>query len=135
MNLLLCSVNGSPKEYFFLIQTRVLGFFKVFEWQSTTLFPSVIILSKNFICPIWILTSSEFFCNKLFLQVYETGCQGLVVSAVMDRLISKVDNESADFGGKLIHIFQTGTPQTQALSSMNFPEKKVSKHVRPPHTG
>jgi len=49
----------------------------------------------------------------------------------MDRLISRVDDaetEAAD-AGRLVHIFQTGTPQTQALSAMNFPEDKVAKRV------
>lgn len=67
----------------------------------------------------------------IFTQVYETGCQGLVVSAVMDRLISKVDDTEAEASdaGRLVHIFQTGTPQTQALAAMNFPEDKVAKRV------
>jgi hypothetical protein len=48
----------------------------------------------------------------------------------MDRLISKVDDESAfSKKGKLVHIFQTGTPQTQAVTSMNFSEKDSEDHV------
>ncbi len=47
--------------------------------------------------------------------VYETGCQGLVVASVLERV-------GADESGKVIHVFQTGNPQTQALGAMNFPE-------------
>ena len=71
-----------------------------------------------------------FSKGPILFQVYETGCQGLVVSAVMDRLISRVDDDAeASNAGKLVHIFQTGTPQTQALAAMNFPEEKVNKRV------
>ena len=49
--------------------------------------------------------------------VYETGCQGLVVAGAMERI--------GDSGGRLVHVFQTGNPQTQCLNAMNFP-KEVS---------
>ena len=43
--------------------------------------------------------------------VYETGCMGLVVAAALERLGGK---------GKVIHIYETGNPCTQAMNSMNF---------------
>jgi hypothetical protein len=67
------------------------------------------------------------FLILTFIQVYETGCQGLVVSAVMDRLVGR-GKSGPD--GKLVHIFQTGTPQTQALAAMNFSEEVIAEHVR-----
>lgn len=49
------------------------------------------------------------------VMVYETGCQGLIVAAALERIGEN---------GKLIHIFQTGNPQTQSLNAMNF-EKPI----------
>ena len=50
--------------------------------------------------------------------VYEAGCQGLVVAAALER---------AGRGGRVVHLFQTGSPQTQHLSAMNFdPEVMAS---------
>jgi tRNA (adenine-N(1)-)-methyltransferase non-catalytic subunit len=46
-------------------------------------------------------------------MVVETGCQGLVVAACLERLGSHP-------GGKIVHIYQTGEPQTQSLGAMNF---------------
>ena len=45
--------------------------------------------------------------------VYETGCQGLVVAGALERV-------GGGDGGKVIHVYQTGNPQTQSLSAMNF---------------
>ena len=45
--------------------------------------------------------------------VYETGCQGLVVAGALERV-------GGDGGGKVIHVYQTGNPQTQSLGAMNF---------------
>ena len=45
--------------------------------------------------------------------MYETGCQGLLVAAALERV------GSAE-GGKVIHVYQTGNPQTQSLNAMNF---------------
>ena len=42
--------------------------------------------------------------------VYETGCQGLVVAGALERV----------GGGKVVHVYQTGNPQTQSLGAMNF---------------
>ena len=50
--------------------------------------------------------------------VYETGCQGIIVASVLERLGGNA--------GKLVHIYQTGSPQTQSLSSMNFGDDKTS---------
>ena len=44
--------------------------------------------------------------------VYETGAQGLVVAAVLERV---------GLSGSVTHIYQTGQPQTNCLSAMNFP--------------
>jgi len=44
----------------------------------------------------------------------------------MDRLVGRGDSGPE---GKLVHIFQTGTPQTQALASMNFSEEVIAQHV------
>jgi len=43
--------------------------------------------------------------------VYETGAQGLVVAAVLER---------TGASGKVAHIYQTGQPQTNCLSAMDF---------------
>ena len=43
--------------------------------------------------------------------VYETGAQGVVVSAVLER-VGRV--------GGVVHVYQTGQPQTQCLGAMNF---------------
>ena len=48
--------------------------------------------------------------------VYETGCQGIIVASVLERL-GEI--------GKLIHIYQTGTPQTQSSLAMNFGDSKT----------
>ncbi len=45
--------------------------------------------------------------------VYETGCQGLVVAGAVERV-------GAQEGGKVVHVYQTGNPQTQSLDAMNF---------------
>ena len=45
--------------------------------------------------------------------VYETGCQGLVVAGALERV-------GGGGGGKVIHVYQTGNPQTQSLGAMNF---------------
>ena len=45
--------------------------------------------------------------------VYETGCQGLVVAGALERV-------GGSGGGKVIHVYQTGNPQTQSLGAMNF---------------
>ena len=44
-------------------------------------------------------------------MIYETGCQGIVIASALERL---------GFLGKLVHIYQTGSPQTQSISAMNF---------------
>jgi len=46
--------------------------------------------------------------------VYETGAQGLVVSSVLERVGDK---------GSVTHIYQTGQPQTNCLSAMDYPQK------------
>jgi len=46
--------------------------------------------------------------------VYETGAQGVVVAAVLERVGAS---------GKVVHIYQTGQPQTSCLSAMNFTEQ------------
>jgi len=43
--------------------------------------------------------------------VYETGAQGIVVASVLERVGEN---------GKVVHIYQTGQPQTNCLSAMNF---------------
>jgi len=45
--------------------------------------------------------------------VYETGAQGIVVASVLERVGAN---------GKVVHIYQTGQPQTNCLSAMNFPQ-------------
>jgi len=46
--------------------------------------------------------------------VYETGAQGVVVAAVLERVGA---------AGKVVHIYQTGQPQTSCLGAMNFSEE------------
>ncbi len=46
-------------------------------------------------------------------MVYETGCGGLVAAAALER-VGGVD------GGRVVHLYQTGNPQTQHLAAMNF---------------
>lgn len=43
--------------------------------------------------------------------ILESGTQGLVVASALERLGSR---------GRLVHIYQTGCPQTNALTNMNF---------------
>jgi len=43
--------------------------------------------------------------------VYETGAQGIVVASVLERVGEQ---------GKVVHIYQTGQPQTNCLTAMNF---------------
>ena len=57
-----------------------------------------------------ILNNSNVRSGGKYL-VYETGCQGMIVASVLERLGN---------AGKLVHIYQTGSPQTQSLSAMNF---------------
>ena len=44
-------------------------------------------------------------------MIFETGCQGIVIASALERL---------GFLGKLVHIYQTGCPQTNSISAMNF---------------
>jgi len=46
--------------------------------------------------------------------VYETGAQGIVVASVLERVGEK---------GKVVHIYQTGQPQTNCLSAMDFSQE------------
>ena len=48
-------------------------------------------------------------------MIYETGCQGIVVASALERIGTNPD-------GKIVHIFQTGCPQTNSLNAMNFKE-------------
>ena len=48
-------------------------------------------------------------------MVYETGCQGIVIASALERL---------GFLGKIVHIYQTGSPQTQSISAMNLGNDK-----------
>jgi len=57
-----------------------------------------------------ILNSTNVHSGRRYL-VYETGAQGIVVASVLERV-----GES----GKVIHIYQTGQPQTNCLSAMDF---------------
>ncbi|XP_059098747.1 tRNA (adenine(58)-N(1))-methyltransferase non-catalytic subunit TRM6-like [Tigriopus californicus] len=43
--------------------------------------------------------------------ILESGTQGLVVASALERLGS---------AGRLVHVYQTGCPQTNALTNMNF---------------
>jgi len=52
-------------------------------------------------------------------MVYETGCQGMVIASALERL---------GFLGKIVHIYQTGSPQTQSISAMNFGTDKEKLH-------
>ena len=52
--------------------------------------------------------------------VYETGCQGLVVAGALERV------GGGGGGGKVIHVYQTGNPQTQSLGAMNFRPEVLS---------
>ena len=54
------------------------------------------------------------------LLVYETGAQGIVVAAVLERLGSS---------GALTHVYQTGQPQTNCLTAMDFP-REVTANLR-----
>ncbi len=53
-------------------------------------------------------------------MVYETGCQGVVVASCLERLGQ---------AGKIVHIYQTGSPQTQSLNSMNFSVEKQREFI------
>ncbi len=52
----------------------------------------------------------------------------------MDRLLPKAQTTGDGVkveapAGRLVHIFETGTPQTQGLNAMHFPESALSQHV------
>jgi len=55
--------------------------------------------------------------------VYETGCQGLVVSAVLERINCPTANSV------IVSMYQTGTPQTNCLAAMNYPPEVLKKRV------
>ena len=57
------------------------------------------------------------------VMVYESGCQGLLIAAALERIVESEGN------GKLIHIFQTGNPQTQCLNAMNFPPDILANYL------
>ena len=57
-----------------------------------------------------ILNGSNVHSGGKYL-VYETGAQGIVVASVLERVGEK---------GKVVHIYQTGQPQTNCLSAMDF---------------
>ena len=50
--------------------------------------------------------------------IYESGCQGVVVSAALERIGSHPD-------GKLIYVYQTGEPQTYGLNAMNYTKEAM----------
>merc|ERR1711892_1584807 len=54
--------------------------------------------------------------------VYETGAQGIVVASVLERVGEK---------GKVVHIYQTGQPQTNCLSAMDFSQEILDNHFPP----
>jgi len=56
--------------------------------------------------------------------VYETGAQGLVVAAVLERLGGV---------GELIHVYQTGQPQTTALNSVGLQKSPILKVLNIQH--
>jgi len=60
-----------------------------------------------------ILNGSNVHSGGKYL-VYETGAQGIVVASVLERVGEK---------GKVVHIYQTGQPQTNCLSAMDFSQE------------
>ena len=56
--------------------------------------------------------------------VYETGCQGLVVSAALERV-----NCPSDETGRIVSMYQTGTPQTNCLNAMNYPSEVLDQRL------
>lgn len=63
-----------------------------------------------------LLNSTNIHHGGRFL-VYETGAQGVVVAATLERVGAK---------GKVVHIYQTGQPQTSCLSAMNFSDEVLN---------
>jgi len=57
-------------------------------------------------------------------MVYETGAQGIVVAGLLERL---GDN------GELIHVYQTGQPQTACLNSMGLQKSTLLKNLNIQH--
>ena len=67
-----------------------------------------------------ILSSANVHSGGRYI-VYETGAQGLVVAAVLERVGRT---------GGVTHIYQTGQPQTNCLAAMDFPSEVMDNlHV------
>merc|ERR1719188_1776656 len=67
-----------------------------------------------------ILTMTNVHSGGKYL-VYETGAQGLVVSSVLERVGAT---------GRVTHIYQTGQPQTNCLTAMDYPPEVLNNlHV------
>jgi len=52
--------------------------------------------------------------------VYETGCQGIVVAAALERIGDS---------GQIVSMYQTGMPQTNCLAAMNYPEPVLKERL------
>lgn len=57
-------------------------------------------------------------------MVYETGAQGLVVAAMLERIGD---------AGELVHVYQTGQPQSNALNSMGLQNSQNIKTLNIQH--
>ena len=64
-----------------------------------------------------ILTAIGLHSNGTYM-VYETGCQGLVVAAMLNQL---------SVGGNLVHIHSGNFPQKNAVNAMNFSSEQLSR--------
>ena len=56
----------------------------------------------------------------------------MIIAAALERIITQSGNSSAvqfDDGGKIVHIYFTGNPQTQCLGEMNFSNEDLSQYL------
>ena len=56
----------------------------------------------------------------------------MIIAAALERIITQSGNSSAvqfDDGGKIVHIYFTGNPQTQCLGEMNFHSEAISNYL------
>ena len=66
-----------------------------------------------------ILNSANINSHGKFM-IYETGTQGVLVASALER---------CGTSGQIAHIFQTGCPQTQSLSVMNFSKERLDSQI------
>lgn len=62
---------------------------------------------------------------NFFLKIFESGCQGLLTAAVLERMVVKQDTQ---LDGKIYKYFQPGSQS--ALDALNMSREEQKKYVR-----